>query len=305
MVGYSNYTSLTSFGCLCDDGTIQTGENACASTSTECSGHGTKTNGTCVCNSGYTGTNCETECSGNGTRNKDGSCACNDGYCGTNCENVRSDSDCGFKIGNDCYSCSYLGEAGGFNWESSKTECDKCSNREIYTDFYGNKTCALSATSCYASYQEGGFRGRCGAACLSCSVTESVETFAADCRKCSNREMITSGYYKYCVLTSAACHSRYPEGGFRRNDGWCFSCSHEYGVSTTECNKCSNREMLDDSCVLTTAACNALYPEGGVRDDWGACYSCSYEYSIYNISKDECDKCGNLRYHDGTYCWKK
>ncbi len=307
MVGYSN-SSVTSFGCLCDDGTIQTGDGACASTSTECSGHGTKTNGTCVCNSGYTGTNCETECSGNGTRNKDGSCACNDGYCGTNCENVRSDSDCGFKIENNCYSCSYLGETGGFNWESSKTECDKCSNREIYTDFYGNKTCALSATSCYASYQEGGFRGRCGAACLSCSVTEPVETFAADCRKCSNREMTTSEYYKYCVLTSAACHSRYPEGGFRRNDGWCFSCSYENGIydtSTTECKKCSNREMLDDSCVLTTAACNALYPEGGVRDDWGACYSCSYEYSIYNISKDECDKCGNLRYHDGTYCRKK
>ena len=332
MVGYSK-GSLTSFGCLCDDNTIQTGDGACACGThgtkkngvcvcdtgwsgtycenelNPCSGHGTKTNGTCVCNSGYTGTNCETECSGNGTRNKDGSCACNNGYCGTNCENVRSDSDCGFKIGNDCYSCSYLGEAGGFNWESSKTECDKCSNREIYTDFYGNKTCALSATSCYASYQEGGFRGGCGAACLSCSVTESVETFAADCRKCSNREMITSGYYKYCVLTSAACHSRYPEGGFRNNDGRCFSCSYENGIyntSTTECKKCSNREMLDDSCVLASAACHTRYPEGGFRDDWGACYSCSYSSGV-STSKDECAKCdgtSNPRFmgYDG-YCY--
>ncbi|MBO7484047.1 MAG: hypothetical protein J6T55_02865 [Alphaproteobacteria bacterium] len=55
---------------------------------------------------------------------------------------------------------------------------------------------------------------------------------------------------------------------------------------------------------MDQAGCNALYPEGWFRTNYGECYSCSYENAPYT-SKAECDKCGALRYQDGTHCWKK
>ncbi|MBO7484222.1 MAG: hypothetical protein J6T55_03785 [Alphaproteobacteria bacterium] len=63
--------------------------------------------------------------------------------------------------------------------------------------------------------------------------------------------------------------------------------------------------MFNGRCALTTAGCAAKYPTtGGFRDDDGWCHSCPYSNGIIT-TKDECDKCGTLRYMDGNYCKKK
>ena len=59
----------------------------------DCGPNGTCVDGTCQCDEGFSGTNCETnvcdavDCGPNGSCNgADGSCACNDGYEGETCE---------------------------------------------------------------------------------------------------------------------------------------------------------------------------------------------------------------------------
>ncbi len=288
--------------CVCDAG--YTGTNC----QTECSGHGTITNGTCVCDSGYTGTNCETECSGNGTITN-GACVCNSGWYGPLC-----DSDCdGFRDNNGtCYSCSESDSI----YNISKDECAKCDGTD--------------------NPRYMGYRGNC----YLCSAPFSTPyTNDTECTKCSNREVMTTSLGNRCVLSTEACNDLYPGvGGFRdysgtcnscsdddhystsviecakcdnrfMSDGTCFSCSDHFGfsISFTECAKCSNREMFSGAflssgyssgknvCSLSTSGCNSLYPdEGGFIDAWGDCVSCLTGGGIAS-RKDECVKCGTQR----------
>ena len=181
----------------------------------DCFGHGTKTNGTCVCNAGYSGTNCETECSGNGTITN-GVCVCNSGWYGAQC-----DSDCdGFK-GNDgtCYDCSYLPNMPGIL--ASPSECDKCKNSNS-PRFMGDD----------------GY-------CYACSRANGVFTNQSECDKCINantpREMVNYGGRDICAFTTASCHSLHPEvGGFKNPWGDCLPCdtTASHNISQDECAKC-------------------------------------------------------------------
>ncbi|MBO7483562.1 MAG: hypothetical protein J6T55_00340 [Alphaproteobacteria bacterium] len=298
-----------------------------------CSGHGTlNANEDCVCQGGYTGVVCETVCSGNGTLNEAGKCECDANWYGPLC-----DSDCdGFRdrFGN-CVSCGI-----SCGYEATLLECQKCDHTNYPREMVGNY-CALTTAGCNALYPStGGFRDNY-VTCVSCSYESGVSNTSKDeCDKCSNREMITDNGKNYCALTTAACNALYSTtGGFRNNNGTCYSCSDSSGIlvsetacsqcatsstprfrdnygncyscsysfsapsaSKDECDKCSNREMVGNRCALTTAACNALYSTtGGFRNNNDTCYSCSDSYDI-STSKDECDKCGALRYHDGTKC---
>ena len=217
----------------------------------ECFGHGTKTNGTCVCDAGYTGTNCQTECSGHGTITN-GACVCSSGWYGPLC-----DSDCdGFRNNSGfCYPCS----DDGF-FPTTKAECDKCAtsssprfwgdNGSCYSCSYGDAQSASSdeCDKC-ATSSTPRFRGMNGT-CYSCSFPFSRSSSKDECDKCSNREMMGNE----CVLTSASCYALYSAGGFRNNYGNCWSCSYSSSVYTTktECDQCGTKRTYDAS----TESCN-------------------------------------------------
>ncbi len=269
-----------------------------------CSGHGTlNENEDCVCQGGYCGVVCENQITcQHGTWTPD-KCECDANWYGPLC-----DSDCdGFRTLTDgCRSCDNE-EA----YAATLLECQKCDHtnypREMIT-YNGKHYCVLTTAGCNALYPTtGGVRDNSGW-CMSCDIGCGYEATLLECQKCDHtnypREMVGN----YCVLSTAACNALHPTtGGFRSNKGWCYSCSYSLGVSTTkaECDQCSNREMVGNRCVISTDTCNALYPTtGGFRDSYGRCWSCSDDYDI-STTKDECDQCGNLRSHDGTYCQKR
>ena len=79
----------------------------------DCGANGVCVTGTCDCEDGYSGVNCEIfdpcfniECGENGTC-VDGTCDCDDGYYGDNCENLIQDLFIGLWNGIDCEGDDY------------------------------------------------------------------------------------------------------------------------------------------------------------------------------------------------------
>ena len=160
----------------------------------DCFGHGTKTNGTCVCNTGYSGTNCETECSGNGTITN-GVCVCNSGWygplCDSDCDGIKS------KYGS-CYDCSSITDT-DWVYPTSASECYRCDNTFYHND---NPT----------EYPDSGY-------CYPCSTGIEHRATEAECNRCNGvRQMLNDNL---CILTD--CGSGKVHVG-----GRCTSCNY-YG----------------------------------------------------------------------------
>ncbi len=280
-----------------------------------CSGHGTlNENEDCVCQGGYCGVVCENQITcQHGTWTPD-KCECDANWYGPLC-----DSDCdGFRSNNGtCYSCSYFDGVGN----TSKDECDKCSNREMISYLYysvkNNLYTEMTATACgLKKCPEGTVR--MSSSCLSCEKTlrvlfktkptssdiEACNTCGGwidsnpsypECNPCSEKNYKVSTKEQCDLCTNRIYHHGYcallPSTSCDGNDkfraflnGNCVSCSTSDAPLATvdECDKCSNTS----------------YPRLTGSD--GKCYSCSESYAR-SVTKDECDKCSN-REVVGNYC---
>ncbi len=228
-------------------------------------------NGQCVPDYAPKGTkNCDSEhkdyvCNGSGV------CTCPEGQ-------FRRDD--GY-----CSSCSSVG-----SYAITAEECAVCDNTSTPRMMWAYKDknyCVL------ATCPEGQLHSGPGY-CTYCSASYSYETTAEACAECDNtstpRMMWAYKDKNYCAL--ATC----PEGLFRRDDGYCSSCSTPDTHETTaeECAECDNtstpRKMWayngENYCVLATC------PEGLFRRYDGYCRSCS-DTTTYAITAEECAACDN------------
>ncbi len=308
--------------CITKEEVCETGSTLCADTYPGTSEHNTggqagEVDGkTCRCPNGqafnHNDSKCIVACSGHGTLDANEDCVCQGGYTGEVCEtdcsaypNSGAGSDyTGDVVGNAAdgtTECKCLTDTG---WNGSKCTCEVmkwCSGVEE-----GCKTCDTS-TGRWSIKPDGSY----------CPTYARLipSNFNTSCRIllggdntgfCWNGECIRSADMtkEQCLTYKYLWTEQRQTSG--RLTGYCYSCFYFRAISTTkdECDQCSNREMLGEWCALTTASCNALYPEGGVRDNDGECYSCSNS-ATFSTSKDECDRCGDLRYYDGTYCRKR
>ena len=99
--------------------------------------------------------------------------------------------------GTKCYSCAGLGA-----YTTTKTECAKCSEREMNNS---NGRCVLKECP------DGHFKHTTGV-CYDCNDFYAIPTSATECARCSNRIMLDNGD---CVLKEC------PSGTTRRDDGAC------------------------------------------------------------------------------------
>ena len=104
-----------------------------------CSGNGTCLDGTCTCDSGFSGSNCDTEdkcvtgninCSGHGTCSPlDGTCTCDNGFGGSNCEMsiILASGDSSGLVGSNSSSVIYsLNNGKTWNDTNNSTELSMC-----------------------------------------------------------------------------------------------------------------------------------------------------------------------------------
>lgn len=132
-------TNFNSAKCLLKDEDIV--DNILKSTGTLCSGNGTfnqtkDTNGnylpsgSCACNTGYAGNNCQysnkTTCNGNGNVTNEGKCNCDSGFAGNTCQFSKND-------------CNKVGNPYSSNGTTFGCTCD--------TGYMGN-TCQFSNKDC-------------------------------------------------------------------------------------------------------------------------------------------------------------
>ncbi|MBO7484426.1 MAG: hypothetical protein J6T55_04860 [Alphaproteobacteria bacterium] len=320
----------SSLGCLCNDGTIQEGYNACASISTECSGHGTLDwpganywsaySDACLCDKGYYGADCSqsrSACYNHGQYSVAG-CVCDSGYYGADCD-TRGDL------------CNGNGQYIAFGFNYNNGSC-LCNNGTIQTGVVACAPCSghgiMVNGSCVCG--SGWYGANCDSNCdgvlgdinfcYPCSHVCGFSASLQECAVCDNTSYPREVINGFCTLTKAGCDAFYPaSGGFRSdNYSWCSPCSDANVVSNTSADACAEcdgtnypREIITNNgknyCALTSAGCNTLYPEGwfrayftrtgytGYSYQTGSCFSCSHSSGVPSTAA-ECNRCSNTLY---------
>ena len=203
-----------------------------------------------------------------------------------------------------CYSCDALQGI-----SVSEQECSKCPNRKMQ-----DGKCIQAVCS-----KDNPIKALDGT-CFACDSPLDFKTTEQECAKCQNREM-----YK------GTCAQKCSKNSFRDNNYKCYSCDASKNVPADEeeCSKCLNRKMDDNNCVLTPFVGNlseeyseifmtdeitgerkkiAVSPNANgcpddfpMSDEMGMCSSCEINYA--RTTKEECDKCPNMRYYsEHTLC---
>ena len=184
----------------------------------------------------------------------------------------------GWMVGAEEYCASCTSKSG---IETTKEECDKCSNRKMVKDKCILKECPEGEFLAY------------GSMCMPCDhIGFFSSTRKEDCLKCPNRIMY-KGKFEYCAPKEC------PEGTFRSlKFGSCESCSESsdshVGLDATleECNKCSERELVGTRCSLK------MCPEGRFRINDGTCPSCNWD-GDFKTTEEQCSKCLGRVYKNG------
>ena len=196
-----------------------------------------------------------------------------------------------------CWPCSM---SGGPTSTTSQEECDQCSNRISTSD----GECLLSC----GGNQWTDYLGDCHL----CSDPEAASRPATEkeCLDCGNHFITNGGSCYSCSfpnglgISKEECSRCDETDNPRIWDGrYCRSCSaSSSSISATkeECLKCSATRYWN----TTTKTCDIKQPCTSTEfsDQNGVCQPCSSEVIYANVSKKECDRCGNRTMTSDGYC---
>ena len=236
--------------------------------STTCGGHGScNTAGSCACNSGFAGSNCQysdaLNCSSHGTVGVHGNCSCNTGFTGTQCNQCTTDYY-GYPTCTYCEASTTCNGHGSCNSDGSCT-CD--------SGFVGPNCQYSNATTCngHGTAQSDGSctcdSGFFGAGCYSDTTTCNGYGKAQIDGSCVCNPGVAGSNCQY--IDTMTCNSH----GTAQTDGSCV-CSPGFagpGCQYGDTLNCSSHgtAQVDGSC-----ACNEGF-------DGASCNQCARGFSAY------------------------
>lgn len=184
--------------------------------------------------------------------------------------------------GDGCHSCDYSYSV--YLGTANIGDCAKCPNRTVVNNAY----CALKCPDDKPLQDMSGN-------CYSCEHNASYFR-SSNCEVCPNRDVVGN----YCLL---ACPDEKP---VRNSSGTCYACDYESSVNVKNvtnngCDKCSNREILND----TYCALKECPPEKPLRNSSGNCYACDSTTTLTFATAAEAQACVDLCTSSSIPRWSK
>ena len=170
----------------------------------QCSGHGTWSDGACSCNSGYVGFDCQyacdsdETCTGQGVCNSKGTCDCVDNYVGHHCEHTcHRNSSCSGH--GDCSTCGACICDPCFHGDDCSTECSN--NGECVADTCQCDGCHLGR---FCDSECNG-HGTCDTEKMTCTCDDNWGGSKCTIRGCPGEDLSCSGH-GICNSATAHCY---------------------------------------------------------------------------------------------------